>query len=167
MEKNKYYTPKIENLFEGYEFEYQEYDYDKDEYSDQWVKMRFDSRVGLGHDLTHTFNEGRVRVPFLNQEQLESEGWIFKEYVKNPFVKRHHLFEKKSLESEKGLMDGYDTIYSLKCLLDYPYMEIPMVMHLHTEGGFFGGVTHDGIIFDGRCPTINEFRTVCKWLKIN
>src|ERR1044072_6034361 len=75
-QNNKYYIPKIEDLFEGYEFEYQYYDVQKDEYIDLWINTVFDSRSGLGHDLTHQFNEGTVRVLYLTKQQIEKEGWV-------------------------------------------------------------------------------------------
>jgi hypothetical protein len=158
--KLEHYIPKIEDLFEGYEFEYQEYDYEKDEYIDNWIKGGFDSTGGLGHDLTHTFNEGRVRVPYLTKEQIVAEGWVYTGEVKGPWY-NESTFEKKDFDSKKGIMDGYDTKYILKCYLKIPYVDIPLTIHQYTEGGFMGGVHVDGNIFVGNCcASINEFRKI-------
>ena len=71
----KYHIPKEEELFDGYEFELQVYDYKNYEYIDEWEKNVFDVRSGLGHDEYHTFTEGRVRVKKFELSDLAVFGY--------------------------------------------------------------------------------------------
>lgn len=73
----KYYTPRIEEFHDGFEFEYNVYNEEIDEFTNMWEKSKFDSRSGLGHDMTHFLNDGQVRVKYLDQEDIESLGWKY------------------------------------------------------------------------------------------
>jgi len=76
MEKeNKYYIPLTDEFHENFEFEYNEYDENKDEYTDNWIKTKFDIRSGLGHDLNHQLHENQIRVKYLDKSDLESLGF--------------------------------------------------------------------------------------------
>lgn len=138
MHEIKYYTPKISDLFDGYEFEYQEYDEIKDDYNDNWIETTFDSRCGLGHDLTHQFSEGTVRCKYLTKEQIKKEGWIYS-----------HL----QAPSEFG---EYDTeeVFLRKGL------------NLHKDGKTIKIYQDGEAIFQGIVVSINEFRYIMKLLNI-
>lgn len=168
MENNiKYYTPKIEDLFEGYEFEYQEYDEEKDEYVDNWIKSGFDSRAGLGHDLTHVFNEGRVRVPYLRKERLLLDGWAesnFKEKYNRLQMKYLQKESSRNFKADPNAMCS-DCKYATYYLGITRYADYPIKIIKETTGGFFGGERLE-TLFYGYIPTINEFKVICKWLKI-
>ena len=149
MEDIKYYTPKIEDLFEGYEFEHQEYDEFVDVYTDNWVKSGFDSRGGLGHDLTHDFNDGRVRVPYLSKEQIEAEGW-------------------KYLGGFWWEWPIKDSIYveefsnrTLDFRLNFSSPDKYLIMEAYERNSFDWER-----VFAGPCPTVNELRTLQRWFKI-
>ena len=169
MENNiKYYTPKIEDLFEGYEFEYQEYDEEKDEYTDNWIKSGFDSRAGLGHDLTHAFNEGRVRVSFLTVEQLIENGWKRSNFVSGKSTRdSNEYLEKESARNFKPGPDAmcFDCQYVTYYFGITRHVGFPITIVKKTTGGFAGGEIIQ-TIFYGYLATMNEFRQVCKWLKL-
>lgn len=90
---DSYFIPKIEDLKENYQFEYQEYDEELDIFKDNWIKTNFDSREGLGHDLTYQFQSENVRCEFLTKEQIENEGWKFTQQIGNTL-----FFKKKDFE---------------------------------------------------------------------
>lgn len=96
MENNLYYTPTLEDLHYGFEFEYKSKD-------DNWVKVTLDTwnspskenhlKYFTEHDLLRTLNHQDmackyadltcIRVKYLDQSDIESLGWTFK--TKGPF----------------------------------------------------------------------------------
>lgn len=170
MEK-KYYTPSLDDLREGYEFEYQVYEEEKDEYTDEWETMIFDSRAGLGHDMTHSFSDGRVRVPYFDMDQLKNEGWLSSKFVDRSYGWISMEFLEK--ESSRNFKPGPDSwcadcsyiTYYVGFYKGYGVGQSPIKVLKQTTGGFAGGEKLE-TIFYGDCLTVNEFRTLCKWLKI-
>lgn len=73
MNKEKYFTPDIEDFHIGYEFEMKVFG---DE--DEWVKGICKSSID---DICCKDSEGNIwineaiRVPYLTKEQIEAEGW--------------------------------------------------------------------------------------------
>lgn len=143
--KTKYHIPKESELFEGYKFELQVYDYDTDEYKDEWEPQEFDIRAGLGHDEYHTFTEGRVRVPFITPDQVFECGWNPLEYLKHP---DRYAFEKGNLFLILDLIDQprIEIIYKdpgkVKDHFSVPYMNIQML-----------------------CPTINDLNKILSYVE--
>lgn len=138
----KYFVPKLEDLREGYVYEYQEYDEEIDNYIDKWNKSIFDSRNGLGHDLEHTFREGKVRVPYLSKEQIEAEGWI-------PIT--------------EGNIDQWyrdDKHLALKLYYNLGPKQDKIIIRIWQE------ISHGNQLFLGECKCINTFRYICKLIGI-
>jgi hypothetical protein len=110
---DSYFIPKIEDLKENYQFEYQEYDEELDIFKDNWIKTNFDSREGLGHDLTYQFQSENVRCEFLTKEQIENEGWEFTEQINNRLYFRKGAFvltfedDYINIDNTKGQDIGY------------------------------------------------------------
>lgn len=75
MEEDKYYTPEIDEFFDKFEFEYKEYLEESDEYSNRWITSKFDTRSGLGHEITHQLYEETLRVKYLDKEDLIELGF--------------------------------------------------------------------------------------------
>lgn len=144
MEKEKYYIPEISELREGYEFEYQEYDEEKDQFKENWIKSKFDSRDGLDYDLAHQFADGSVRCKFLTIEQIEAEGWI--KVNANSFV----ITSMKSDKFDSNV--EYSLTFNRPRLT--PYINID-------------GADTDSSCYRGMCKSINEMRTIMKLLRIN
>jgi len=69
-EKEKYYTPEIEDICIGYEYEITN--------GYEWVKKVFskeDLKSFLYEKLENGIIQEQIRVPFLTKEQIEQEGW--------------------------------------------------------------------------------------------
>lgn len=144
MDKLSYYTPSIEDLRIGYEFEYNGHythitsKWEKQVITEKWYGMNYTS--GWDSDPTITFylgmlkrNPNNFRVPYLTKEQIEAEGWVFTG-ESNPAY-NNLLFRKSTWflwlnEKEIWLQKGNQMKY------------------------------------DGPCPSINEFRTITKLLGI-
>jgi len=106
---DKYYVPSESELHEGLEFEYLFYDEDLDEYVEgKWIKTRFDYRSGLGHDLSHQFDEQTVRVKLLDHNDIAEFGFVlfngedvFEKHISNyrgrQDLKCHIVFRKTLL----------------------------------------------------------------------
>lgn len=110
---DSYFIPKIEDLKENYQFEYQEYDEELDIFKDNWIKTNFDSREGLGHDLTYQFQSENVRCEFLTKEQIENESWKFTEQINNKLYFKKGAFvltfedDYINIDNTKGMDIGY------------------------------------------------------------
>jgi hypothetical protein len=110
---DSYFIPKIEDLKENYQFEYQEYDEELDIFKDNWIKTNFDSREGLGHDLTYQFQSENVRCEFLTKEQIENESWKFTEQINNKLYFKKGAFvltfedDYINIDNTKGQDIGY------------------------------------------------------------
>lgn len=71
-EKNKYYTPKLEEFHIGFKYEFQYIDHN------DWIKDSLEYNLLYDHDLDSVFEEtknGRLRVKYLDQEDIEELGW--------------------------------------------------------------------------------------------
>lgn len=72
MENNKYYTPLIEEFHIGFEFEVN---------NSNWKRIKLDVLM-CGWDLPHLntyIKENRIRVKYLDKEDIESLGWTYME----------------------------------------------------------------------------------------
>ena len=135
----KYHIPKEEELFDGYEFELQVYDYKNYEYIDEWEKNVFDVRSGLEHDEYHTFTEGRVRVEKFSLEQLIPLGYTI------------HT-------NNKGT---YSWAQREDCIIDiYDEETISIILHDPTPGS----ITADLDLFCGGIPTLNDFKKLKQYI---
>ena len=70
MENKMYYTPTIEDLRVGFEFEFKNDPPPEDDWKGDIVEC-FDNLQWLDGWI----NDGRIRVPYLTKEQIEKEGW--------------------------------------------------------------------------------------------
>ena len=135
----KYYTPEISDLRIGYECEF----YDLDD--NDWTKITIDNQSKLSN---FTGLDILLKTPYLTAEQIETEGWEKYELYNNP---NRVPFEK----------DNYVLILDTRA-------EIPMVEMIFRDPS----KVSDTILNPERfhllinCPSINEFRTLIKWLGI-
>lgn len=142
---DKYYTPDIEDLFVGYEFEFAP---SNDENVYNW-KAGILQSPGANEYILDRLKKGRLRTPYLTTEQIEKEGW---ERTENKFLnergieqfKKRHMFLNYD-PSDKGLLIiNLDFSRETTRPMGYP----------------------DDSSFKGRCPSINEFRKICKLMGI-
>lgn len=145
----KYYAPKISDLFDGYEFEARVYDEEANKYLDIWELHTFDARAGLGHDLTYQFNDDTIRVEYLTPGQIEAKGWVY-----------HH-----------SVMLVEDNLVFVKILPNKLKIQLqfsPIEHHIEITKEFFGkdNIKLSKFMYVGKCPSINELRLIQKLLRI-
>lgn len=151
--KNKYYTPDIEDIRIGYEFEYN--GHFKHLPPQEWKKIVMDYEFfteGGGWDnepmsmyylpkIKHYTEPENIRVSYLTKEQIEAEGW---EEMKPPIVAINLYFREAPYIKGEYRMD-----YNFE-------MQLMQIQH----NSYYKD------IFYGKIKSINEFRWICKLLKI-
>jgi hypothetical protein len=135
---NKYFVPSIEDFRIGYEFEFQGI-------PKGWHKMIFSEENSL-KNMKYNIEKLKdaVRVPYLTKEQIENEGWKYKETSN-----RLTFIRKISLKVLSWKKEDND---------------INIYIDLNDEGFYDSSNIVD--LFSGECKSINEFRYICKLLKI-
>lgn len=141
--EDQYFIPTLEQLFIGYEFEYQGNPYNKMDKSNDWKK----AKIGVTQEgdlilpitrIPSMLKKGWIRTPYLTHEILEINGW------------------KTIKHSEKFFNSRYSKgIYELNIFLDYPNVSTSI-----TKG------TYDSVLFLGVIKSINELRKIEQYLKI-
>ena len=106
--ENKYYTPEIEEFNIGFEFEFKD--------NGVWTKDKFicNSKFGFTFDdMPELANNSRVK--YLDEEDIESLGWEFKDtnsngdlYQKNNF----YLYQKETMLNLEDRIIGKSLIES-------------------------------------------------------
>lgn len=137
---SEYYTPNIEDFHVGYEYECLELRRDDSKIKD-WVKWKLlNSPTEFKRILDKYFNSipTDIRVPYLTKEQIEREGW-----------KETSEYNYKKINSNITMYYGKD---------HYLWIMHPAITELGEE--------YKANSFKGNCPSINEFRIICKLLNI-
>jgi len=147
--ENKYYLPNEEDFRIGYEYEIFE---DFDFYPIKtWHKCIY-GKDGTNNpeNMNYPFpvKDGKIRVPFLTKEQIESEGWILKS------DHEHYPIFTKII----GEYEFYELLFSL---VGNKNISIHYVNNSPNNE-----FIEDDCIFKGNIPSINEFRYICKLLNI-
>jgi|SRR5882757_2707473 len=137
--ENKYFIPSKEDIRVGYECHVQIIE------NAQWMwDVVIDENWKCEENNIYEYLElGNVRVPYLTKEQIEAEGWV---HEGGTFTRQDYLFELYKLEYWE--LNQNTKIYRKN--------------HIRDGSGRFDWRK----IFDGKIPSINEFRTLCKWLEI-
>ena len=139
---DKYFVPDIEDIRIGYEGEI---NWNR-AYEDKFVPFKIKIQDNDGtytneiSDIIDALDDGyaEARTPYLTKEQIEAEGW--KETSK-------YNYEK---------VDSNITAY-------YGNDHYLWIMH---SGITVNGEEYKANSFKGECKSINEFRYICKLLKI-
>lgn len=132
----KYYRPAKEELHVDYEIESHEWSRDErgvpELNYDRWVTTKLTQSY---LDTILTYGGNGWRVPFLTEEQVLEEGWS---------LNFHGLYSKKVEEWYYHAMIDFEN----------HTLEISKTLNLRMGKTFF--------IYVGKCPSINEFRKICK-----
>jgi hypothetical protein len=137
--ENKYFTPNIEDLCIGYELEIRQ--------ANKWLSHKIQS-----NDCFCDFIDmDGYRVPYLNKEQIEAEGWtsFITEYERDIVTEKMiYTFFKE----DRNYMLGWNfNTNKITLIIKDP----SLVLDYYTEP-----------TFRGECKDINTFRKIIKLLKI-
>lgn len=143
MEKEKYFVPNIEDIRVGYECE--EFLSNK-----EWRHTVYKHSEDL-LDLELVIKKEQIKVPYLTKEQIEAEGWEYKQTNKI-----RYWYEKESPEIG-GNWYGY-YIYKAKLIHD-PEMKYLKIL-------FSFDAVEDECVFEGECKDINTLKQIQKLLRI-
>ena len=150
--ENKYYTPTLDDIRLGYEYEIN--------YSGYWKKLVitdfYTDGYGLG-DVQEVVakinnNPNQIRIPYLTKEQIIAEGWE----LTNVLEEDDEGKDIFSTGFEKYIND--DNWYSLVL------KDNKIIIYKSWYRNNVCRLTRT--VYYGKCPSINEFRTITKLLNI-
>jgi hypothetical protein len=134
--ENKYYTPKLGEFFQGFEYQVlRNNNWEKEDllYSNKYIKVH-----GFSY-LDSLIQSNKVRVKYLDREDIESLGW---KYLCDDKDGRNHSLYKK----DKYLISDYRT---------YDYEDIKI------------WITGGKVLFQGIIKNKSELIKLLKQLEIN
>ncbi len=145
MEENKYYTPELSDFYIGY-------DYERSSYSggaEEWDRIIVNG--GDIEEIDNIFSRGeqsqKVRVPYLTKEQIEAEGFsggrLLKHFVGEDtrrFYYGKYEMDFNEITRKLSILDPNNEQCEQDCDENY--------------------------LYNAECKSINEFRTLMKWLNI-
>jgi len=143
--ENKYFTPSIEDIRIGYECEAHLLIIER---VDKWIPIKF---KGVCEDVRKYHSQGVYRTLYLTKEQIEEEGWEFKQTNKI-----RDWYEIESPE-DGGNWYGY-YIYKAQLIYDEE-------MKLMKISFCFDCTTWE-TVFEGECKCINTLRSVMRLLRM-
>ena len=153
MEK-KYYTPDLEDLHLGYEFEIKN---DEGEWVPNGLYLSPLSSRGEDYNLI-LIAEKEIRTPYLSKEDIESLGFI----LKHKSVDYWFEYNKQLLLSPEFNKFHGGTAYRI--FLNYGFHDNRLSIKADFEGN--GNYDSSEFLFEGECKSINELKKILKWLKI-
>lgn len=154
--KNKYFTPDIEDICIGYEYEQLVTSLSESlsKSEPEWMKCKFPDPFTIDRILLLYERKEQLRVPYLNKEQIEVEEWVYKGKISTRNMPPEP-FNKIELEFIKdNLSLSYDIISNI--------LKISKVIDITKDIEY--KITTD--LFYGECKDINTFRKICKLLEI-
>lgn len=77
MEDNKYFKPELSDIHIGYEYEYRPWDWKNNRFLEFWKSGRYRKEKSLHKIEDKYIATDNLRVPYLTQEQIEGEGWVY------------------------------------------------------------------------------------------
>lgn len=140
--EDKYFIPNIKDIRIEYECEM------CDESDQEWFSCKIENQSDL---LNFTGLDLKLRTLYLTKEQIENEGW---EYSAN-----YEALENSKYPDELGFLIEFE-----EGKRQYLAYYNPSNLKLKIEKIINCGV--EGWIYQGKCPSINEFRTIMKFLEI-
>lgn len=144
--EQKYYIPQIEDLFVGYECELY---WNQDMLPEnKWYPLIVGEQGSEDIEWRHRVNKKEIRTPFLSNEDIKGEGWSI-DFSRNSTSKNCYWKRAKRL-------DGVEQLFEMKYYTENNIIDI----------GYDCGEFSNCCIFIGKCPSINEFKKICKFLGI-
>jgi hypothetical protein len=143
----RYYIPDISDLFVGYELEKrvaEGFDFEPVKFENLIVIIQGNSTLSVGQQVDTLIKGGNIRTPYLTKEQIEKEGWnfydIYRDGGTSVFHKGSYMLEFYATNRMSG--------------------NTKIIIHRRR------GIIEAPNTFCGDCPSINEFRKICKLLGI-
>jgi hypothetical protein len=137
--EQKYFKPSLEDIRVGYKLEFHNWSINEAGIAELNYD-RWEKTILNNYHVQHFMKYGirnGVRVPYLTQEQIEKEGWS----------KDGHDFYKK---------DHLQLLHSLIIVKENVTHTFLHVYDTRSNSTLYAGI----------CPSINEFRTIMKFLNI-
>jgi len=155
MEEQKYFVPKIEDIYSGYEYER--------ERKGKWEKVRefsndYDYEDNPHYALMKDIQNGKIRVPYLTKKQIEAEGWKVENFPYNII---------KGVKNT-GIYDLNNDITGIEYNLFYRFENKRLSIESYIINYGKADRPYKGVncIYFGECKDINTFRYICKLLEI-
>lgn len=147
----EYYTPNREDIRVGYEYQiFEDFDILPEKI---WHKF-IHGIAGTDNpeNMTHPFpiKEGRIRTLYLTKEQIEAEGWSLGGIGESWFYKK--LAGVEYSDGEYFLDNNF-----------IPFNDYELHYNFHTKKLIIQDQNRE-TLYNGGCPSINEFRTIIKLL---
>lgn len=151
---NKYFTPSIEDIRVGYEYEAHRWNMPPK--PDEWEKMVWgESTMMNSFDMSYfreLCREEKIRVPYLTKEQIEAEGWETEDAsIDDQLVWGSKFRATKKIDDVTSYRASFERDNRVFIQMNITNIEsnvIPMSL------------------FSGECKDINTFRYICKLLNI-
>ncbi len=154
--ENKYFTPDIEDICIGYEYEQLVTPLSESlsKSEPEWMKCKFPDPFTIDRILLLYERKEQLRVPYLTKEQIEGEGFVYRGKISNGTIPGEP-FTKIELEFIKNnILIRFDII-SNKVMID-------KADSTEENVNFYNVKT----LYHGECKDINTFRKIIKLLGI-
>ena len=161
MENNKYFTPDIEDIHIGYECEVFDYAVPavrigKDKLLKEWQFRKIEKFESDYSGLVILLPEDGIRVSYLTNKHLETEGWKYYQNIPDVVVPEGYVEYYKDVEWFKVVISISETSH---------YLDVQKVFQNVQIGNELQEFRNT--IYNGECKDINTFRKIIKLLKIN
>ena len=175
MEKDKYYTPSIEEFHVGFEYEQfvqdfkilsepvqkgDEWSYEVNHLQDRWQKVEYelDDFIEIGADGEHemiSIDPNLIRVKFLDKEDIEELGFKFIPTGEILQTGDNYIIDAY----EKGFFSSGDN-YTILTLYDDNFC------HIYSNVNWVGDPSAMSTIFTGKIKNKSELKVLLKQLGI-
>lgn len=158
--ENKYFTPDIRDIRIDYECECLWCCREPRE----WVPLKItmeDTETWLELSIQDTIRRlklNEIRVPYLTKEQIESQGFTFKNKSIDYWFQ---INEDKRFLTNLQSFHGYKA-YNI--FLNYGFHDKRIKIKADFSGG--GDWDNSEVLFEGECKCINEFKQILKQIHI-
>lgn len=148
IENNKYYTPSIEDIRVGYECEIKPLNSEYD-----WLPAKLKHEKGYNGEGLYNINPFWYSV-------IDKDGFPVKAIINDLSQVRTPYLTKEQIEAE-----GWEIVQENYCVKNQYRLSLLPNNMIHISVTNVSTVNMK-TLFIGNCPSINEFRTICKLLNI-
>lgn len=170
-EDKKYYVPDIEDIHYGYDMEWLNKANDSSFVldgveKDTWTKWDYEFQGYSIKGIKNLIADKRLRVPYLDKEQIEELGWNTESYQPNDYG----ILEYRGRIDKKypGITwaEPMGVFWNICAAPKQKNNEIPKISITETEWGGFAGSRTTRDTYTGECKDKNTLKYIMKLLKI-